>query len=140
MSAEENKANQLRVWEEAFGKGNLEVIDELFAPSYYFKSPLGIEAKGAEGFKQNLAMMRSAFPDMNISIDDILAADDKVVTRFTMNATFTGEMMGIPPTGKSASVTGIVITRWENGQEVEAWESMDTLAFYQQLGISPPGE
>lgn len=138
MSDEENKAGQRRVWEEAFGKGNLEVIDELFAPSYSFKSPLGIDIKGAEGFKQNLAMMRSAFPDMNISIDDMLAVDEKVVTRFTMKGTFTGEMMGIPPTGKDISVSGIVITRWENGKEVEAWESIDTLAFYQQLGITPP--
>ena len=138
MSVEENKAGQRRVWEEAFGKGNLEVIDELFAPSYSFKSPLGIDIKGAEGFKQNLAMMRSAFPDMNISIDDMLAVDEKVVTRFTMKGTFTGEMMGIPPTGKDISVSGIVITRWENGKEVEAWESIDTLAFYQQLGITPP--
>jgi steroid delta-isomerase-like uncharacterized protein len=138
MSDEENKAGQRRVWEEAFGKGNLEVIDELFAPSYSFKSPLGIDIKGAEGFKQNLAMMRSAFPDMNISIDDMLAVDEKVVTRFTMKGTFTGEMMGIPPTGKDISVSGIVITRWENGKEVEAWESIDTLSFYQQLGITPP--
>ena len=138
MSDEENKAGQRRVWEEAFGKGNLEVIDELFAPSYSFKSPLGIDIKGAEGFKQNLAMMRSAFPDMNISIDDMLAVDEKVVTRFTMKGTFTGEMMGILPTGKDISVSGIVITRWENGKEVEAWESIDTLAFYQQLGITPP--
>jgi predicted ester cyclase len=84
-------------------------------------------------------MMRSAFPDMNISIDDMFATDDKVVTRFAMTGTFTGEMMGIPPTGKSISVSGIVVTRWEGGKEVEAWESMDTLAFYQQLGISPPG-
>ena len=138
MSDEENKAGQRRVWEEAFGKGNLEVIDELFAPSYSFKSPLGIDIKGAEGFKQNLAMMRSAFPDMNISIDDMLAVDEKVVTRFTMKGTFTGEMMGIPPTGKDISVSGIVITRWENGKEVEAWESIDTLGWYQQLGITPP--
>ena len=138
MSDEENKAGQRRVWEEAFGKGNLEVIDELFAPSYSFKSPLGIDIKGAEGFKQNLAMMRSAFPDMNISIDDMLAVDEKVVTRFTMKGTFTGEMMGIPPTGKDISVSGIVITRWENGKEVQAWESIDTLGWYQQLGITPP--
>lgn len=139
MGAEENKANQRRVWDEAFGKGNLEVIDELFDPSYYFKSPLGVDVKGAEGFKQNLAMMRSAFPDMNISIDDMFAADDKVVTRFAITGTFTGEMLGIPPTGNSISVSGIVVTRWEGGKEVEAWESLDTLAFYQQLGITPPG-
>ena len=61
-----------------------------------------------------------------------------MTTRFTMTGTFKGEMMGIPPTGKKVTVTGIVITRWVGGKEVQAWESLDTLAFYQQLGIPIP--
>ena len=138
MGTEKNKANQLRVYEEVFGKANLDVIDELFAPSYTWKSPFGMEVKGAEGFKQNFVMMRSAIPDLNFAIEDMLAVDDKVITRFTITGTFTGELMGIPPTGKSMSVTGIIITRWEDGKEVEAWENIDTLAFFQQLGITPP--
>ena len=139
MSAEENKANQLRVYEEALIKKNLEVIDELFAPSYSFKSPLAGDINGAAGFKEALAAMFSAFPDTKYTIDDIFAEGDKVATRFTMSGTFTGEIMGITPTGKSASVSGILITRWEDGKEVEAWESIDTLGWYQQLGITPPG-
>ena len=138
MSAEENMVNQRRVFEEGFNQKNLEVIDEFFAPSYSFKSPLGMDIKGAEGFKEILAIMQVAIPDLHVKIDDMLAADDKVATRFTMTGTFTGEMMGISPTGKSMSVSGIVITRWEDGKEVEAWESIDTLAYYQQLGITPP--
>ena len=138
MSAEENLANQRRVFEEVFEKGNLDAIDELFAPSYYVKSPLGEEIKGAEGFKEVLTAMQPALPDGKYTIDDMFAADDKVVTRFTLSGTFTGEMMGIAPTGKSMSVSGILITRWEDGKEVEAWESIDTLAYYQQLGIPIP--
>ena len=138
MSTADNKARQRRVWEEVFNKGNLEIIPEFFAPKYSFSSPLGVEAKGAEGFKQMVAMMRSALPDLNVKIDDIFAEGDRVVTRFTFTGTFKGEMMGIAPTGKKATVSGIVITRWAGGKEVEAWESLDTLAWYQQLGISPP--
>lgn len=138
MSVEENKVKQRRVWEEVVNKGNLAVIPELFAPNYFFRSPLGIEVKGPEDFKQTVAMMRTAFPDIHVTIDDILAEGDKVATRFTMTGTFKGEFTGIAPTGKKFTATGIIITRWVGGKEVEAWESLDTLAFFQQLGISPP--
>jgi len=138
VSIEENMVNQRRVFEEGFNQKNLTVIDEFFAPNYSFKSPLGMDIKGAEGFKEILAMMQVAIPNLNVTINDMLADDDKVITRFTMTGTFTGEMMGISPTGKSMSVSGIVITRWEDGKEVEAWESFDTLAYYQQLGIPIP--
>jgi steroid delta-isomerase-like uncharacterized protein len=138
MSTEENKAGQRRVWEEVFNKGNLAIIPELFAPNYFLRSPLGMDIKGPEGFKQSVAMMRTAFPDLHCTIDDMFAVEDKVATRFTITGTFKSEMMGIAPTGKKLTLTGIVITRWTGGKEVEAWESFDTLAFYQQLGISPP--
>jgi steroid delta-isomerase-like uncharacterized protein len=139
MSTEQNKANQLRVWEEAFNRGEMAVIDEFFAPDYVFRSPLGMEAKGPESFKQMVAGMRSALPDLHVTVDDILADGDKVVTRFAFTGTFNGELMGIAPTGKKLNVTGMLISRWRNGREVQAWESLDTLAFYQQLGIRPPG-
>jgi predicted ester cyclase len=140
MSVEENKAGQRRVWEEVFNKGNLEIVPEFFAPSYSFRSPLGIEAKGPESFKQMVVMMRTALPDLHVTIDDIFGEGDKVATRFTITGTFKGEMMGIPPTGKKGTFSGILITRWVDGKEVEAWESLDTLAYYQQLGIPIPSQ
>jgi len=140
MSTEENKVGQRRVWEEVFNSGNLEIIPEFFTPNYSFHSPLGIEAKGPEGFEQMVTMMRTALPDMHVTIDDMFAEGDRVATRFTFTGTFTGELMGIPPTGKKGAVSGIVITRWESGKEVEAWESLDTLAYYQQLGIPIPSQ
>ena len=141
MSIEEkNKARQRRVIEEVINQGNLEIIPELFAPSYSYRTPLGGEAKGPEGFKQVMAMFRTAFPDIQLVIDDMFAAEDKVVIRFTYMGTFKGDLMGIAPTGKKCSVSGILITQWLDGKEVEAWESMDTLAFYQQLGIPIPSQ
>jgi steroid delta-isomerase-like uncharacterized protein len=140
VSTEENKAKQRRVWEEVFNKGNLEIIPEFFAPSYSFRSPLGLEAKGPDGFRQMVAMMRTALPDMHVTVDDLFGEGDKVACRATITGTFKGELMGIPPTGKKATIPVILITQWKDGKEVEAWESLDTLAFYQQLGITPPGE
>ncbi len=140
MSVEENKANQRRVWEEVFNKGNLEIIPEFFAPGYTFHSPLGLKAEGPEGFKQMVAMVRKALPDLNVTIDDLFGEGDSVATHITMTGTFKGEMMGIPPTGNKMKNSVILITRWKDGKEVEAWEALDTLAFYQQLGIPiPPG-
>ena len=134
---EENKAKQCRVWEEVFNKGNLEIIPELLAPNYVSHES---GAKGPEGFKQALTMVRTAFPDFHCTIDDMLAEGYKVVTRYTMTGTHKGEYMGIAPTGKKVTSTGIVITRWAGGKEVEAWGVSDMLAMYQQLGVSPPGQ
>ena len=140
MSAEENKANQRRVFEEVLNKGNIEIIPELFSPDYFMRSPLGMEVKGPEGFKQLTTMFHTALPDFHCTIDDMFAEGDKVATRFTITGTFKGEMMGITPTGKKATIAVIVITRWEGGKEVEAWESLDLLGFYQQLGIPIPNQ
>jgi predicted ester cyclase len=137
MGTAENKANQRRVFEEVIVKGNLSLVDELIAPSYIIHNPLA-EAKGPEGFKQSVTMLRTAFPDIHYTLHDTFAEGDKVATRATMTGTFKGEMMGIPPTGKKVTITAILITRWAGGKEVEAWEAFDMLTFYQQLGISPP--
>src|SRR3989304_3370809 len=139
MSVEKNKATLRRVAEEVFNKGNLSVIPELIAPDYVFRSPLGIEIKGPEGFKQNVTMYRTAFPDIHATINDVVAEGDKVAVRYTMTGTFKGEMMGIAPTGKRLETTGAVFVRFAGGKEVEASSYTDMFAWYQQLGIKPPG-
>jgi predicted ester cyclase len=82
--------------------------------------------------------MRTAFPDIHVTIDDILADGDKTVTRFTGTGTFKGEFKGFAPTGKKLILKGILITQWAGGKEVEAWAAYDMLTFYQQLGIPIP--
>lgn len=138
MSVEDNKTQQRRIYEEVINKGNLAIIPELIAPEYVFHNPLGLEAKGPEGFKQMVTMMRTAFPDIHCTIDDMVGEGDKTATRATLTCTFKGEMMGIPPTGRKVSISGFLFAKWKNSKEVEAWESLDTLSFYQQLGITPP--
>jgi len=137
MSTEKNKAGQRRVWEEVFNKGNLAIVPELIADDWIEHSPLG-DIQGPEGFKQGTARMLTAFPDIHVTIDDIFADGDKVVTRFTATGTFKGEFGGITPTGKKLTFRGILITQWADGKEVEAWGAYDMLSFYQQLGIPIP--
>lgn len=140
MSVEQNKTQQRRVYEDVINKGDYDLIPEIISPDYVFHNPLGIEAKGPEGFKQMVTMMRHAFPDIHCTVDEMVGEGDNTATRATLTCTFQGDMMGIPPTGKHAEVSGFLITHWKDGKEVEAWESLDTMSFYQQLGITPPGK
>ena len=138
MSTEENKAKQLRVWEEIVNKGNMAVADELFATDYLYHGPVGMEFKGPEGLKQLITMFHNALSDFNVTVEDMFAEGDKVVSRITGRGKHTGELMGIAPTGKQTAVPGIIITRWVDGKEVETWEMLDMLGLMQQLGVVPP--
>ena len=86
-------------------------------------------------------MYRSAFPDLRLTIDDLIAEGDKVVARWTAQGTNTGELMDMPPTGKESKVTGISILRISRGKVVEQRANWDTMGMLQQLGVVPaPGE
>jgi steroid delta-isomerase-like uncharacterized protein len=137
IMSEQNKALSRRIAEECFNKGNLAVADEVIAADFVDHSaPPGL-APGVEGFKQLVAMYRNAFPDIRTTIDDVIAEGDKVVIRWTGRGTHKGELMGIAPTGKTVTVTGIGIDRIANGKIVEHWESFDQLGMMQQLGVIP---
>ena len=140
MSVEENKAAVRRVWEEVMNKGDLAVADKLMATNYIFHAPGGVEANGPDGFKQFVTIYRTAFPDIHCTIDDMFGEGEKVVSRFTLRGTHNGDLMGIAPTGKTTAIAGIVISRFAGGKEVEAWGSYDSLAMYQQLGVTPPNQ
>jgi len=138
MSTEENKAKQRRVWEDAFNKGDLSVANETIATNYVYHGPMGMEYKGPEGFKQVVTMFRTAFPDLHITVEDMVAEGDKVVSYYTMTGTHKGELMGIAPTDKKVKFSGIVIVRWVGSKEVEARGVGDMLSMMQQLGVVPP--
>jgi predicted ester cyclase len=141
MSTEQNKALFRRLMEEVFDRGNISLIDELFAPDFveHEELPPGIAA-GSEGVKQMSTMFRSAFPDFKATIDDMIAEGDKVVVRGTWSGTHKGEFMGIAPTGKRVSFGVIDIVRIAGGKFVEHWGQMDNMGMMQQLGVIPaPG-
>ena len=140
MSAE-NKAILRRVTDEVFTQGNLDVVDELFAPSYVLHDPgvPGGELRGIESFKQQwVSMFRTAFPDLQLSVEDQVAEGDKVVTRYTGRGTHQGELMGIPPTGNEVVVSGTIMSRVSGGRIEEEWNNFDALGMMQQLGVIPP--
>jgi steroid delta-isomerase-like uncharacterized protein len=118
--SEENKALPRRLLEEVWNKGNLNIIDELAAPDFVDHEPASPEeAHGPEGVRQFVEMYRSAFPDVQLTVDDQVAEGDMVVTRWTARDTHQGELMGIPPSGNRVEVTGISIDRFEGGKMVE---------------------
>ncbi len=138
MTAEENKVIARRYSEEIWGKGNMDAIDELVAPDYVDHIPFPETAPNREGLKQSVGMFRSAFPDLSVTVEEIVAEGDKVVSRWTTKGTHKGELMGIPPTGKHASMNGITVNRIANGKIVEEWTLADMASLMQQLGVTPP--
>jgi predicted ester cyclase len=85
-------------------------------------------------------MYRTAFPDLQIPIEDVIAEGDRVVTRWTTRGTHQGELMGAAPTGNQLTVTGILIDRVSGGKIEEEWVDYDTLHLMQQIGAVPqPG-
>ncbi len=136
---EANKQLSRRVAEEAFSRGNMEVIDELIAEDFVNHdptSPPGLPP-GREGVKELVRFYRGAFPDTQLIIDDQIAEGDKVVTRYTARGTHQGDFAGIPPTGRQVTGTGITIDRIEGGKIVETWTHWDNLGLLQQLGVVP---
>ena len=137
MSTEENKAKERRMVEEALNKGNLAVVDELLEPGFVYHGPGGTEIKGPEGYKKFLDMLRTAYPDIHVIIENIIAEGDMVATRTTCTFTFTGEVGDMKPTGKRVSMTGSILDRFEGDRLAETWEVYDRLDLYQQLGLIP---
>jgi predicted ester cyclase len=139
MSTEANKALVYRLFEEGLNKNNSRVIDELVGPNYVnhnFPAP----APGAEGFKQVIGMFQTAFPDMQVTVEDAVAEGDKVATRGYFTGRHHGAFMGIPATDMPIKVAYSDVWRIENGKLVENWVQMDLLGMMQQLGVIPtPG-
>ncbi len=137
--SKQNKTIARKVFEEVQSQGNLALVDELVAGDYVGHTPLK-EIHGPEGTKQFFSMLREAFPDMQVTVEDQIAEGDKVVTRWTCRGTHKGEFQGMPPTGKQMTMTGITIFRIADGKLVEGWTNPDLLGLMQQLGVVPvPG-
>ncbi len=140
MSAEDNKTLIRDIIEEVWNKGNVEAVDRYFAPDYVDQDPLPGQAPGPEGYKQSVAAIRDAFPDLNLTLEHILSEGDQVAFHYTMRGTHQGPFMGIPPTGNPFSVSGMIFARVAEGKAAERWANLDTMGLMQQLGAIPsPG-
>jgi steroid delta-isomerase-like uncharacterized protein len=140
MADDVNEVLAHRFHMDIFQQGNLAVADEIVAPDFVLHSP-GLPPqmqRGAEGVKQFAAAIRNAFPDdLRITHEDTIRAGDKVVIRWRSTGTHNGVFMGIPPTGKPTTVTGIDIFRVAGGKLVELWQNWDQLGMLQQIGVVP---
>jgi len=124
-----------RIFEEVWNKKDLTVIDEIVAPDYLHHDPQNPNVTGGvEGYKQFVRQYQSAFPDLVMTIDEEIEAGDTVITRWTARGIHNGDLLGLPRTGRSISVTGISVARTNHGKITESWNVWDTLGMLHQLG------
>jgi len=119
------KAFPVRYMEEVFNQRKFEVLDELFTPSILGR------------IKQSTLPFLAAFPDWHGTVDDIMVDGDKVINRWSGHGTNTASLMGMPPTGKAVTMTGITIFRISGNKIVEEWTEANQLGLMQQLGVIP---
>jgi steroid delta-isomerase-like uncharacterized protein len=140
--SEANKGLARRSWE-IVTKGDLDTLDDalqkVYADDIVMHEP-DEDVRGIEGMKQFVSMIRSAFPDLRVTLEDDIAEGNKVVSRWRAQGTHQGELMGIAPTGNQVAITGITIHRIEEGKIVEEWENWDALGMMQQIGAVPSPE
>ena len=131
---EQNKEVIARYWKGKWNERRPEILDELQTPDVQYHSS-SMQLNGVEEYKQAYGMFLSAFHDTEITIEDMIAEGDKVMTRVTMRGVHKGEFDGIPPTGNPISISGFTLYRLVDGKIAEEWESLDELGMMTQLGM-----
>jgi len=144
MSLDGNKALSRRLYEEVFGHGNLAAADEILAEGCVSHGPGSPPAVGADGIKRQAALLRTAMPDLRVTLNDQLAENDRVASRWTGGGTHTGQLVmptgAVAASGRSISFDEIRIDRFADGRIVESWFIPDRMSLWQQLGLLPaPG-
>ena len=119
---------------EAVNTGNVALLDRLVAPDYIEHSE-GFQ--GVEPFRQQIITFRAAFPDLHVTIEDLITDGDRFASRTTVTGTHAGDLMGMPATGRHISVEAVDIGRIENGQAKERWGGLNMYSLLTQLGVIP---
>jgi steroid delta-isomerase-like uncharacterized protein len=132
-----NKAVIQAFIEEVLNQQRLERADDLVKENFVELDPLPGQQQGREGLRAILGVLWEAFPDMHWVVKEMVAEGDKVVTRFIWTGTHRGAFLGIPSTGRSVEVKGVVIDRLENRKMADSRILMDTMGLMQQLGVAP---
>ncbi len=133
MSKQSNTETQKKMGE-AINSGRLEALREIFAADVVDHDPAPDQAKGPEGFIQFFTQFRSAFPDLAIAVEHMVADEDNISLAYTVTGTHQGNFLGIPATGKKIKARGMQIARFESGKIVERWGSSDELGILKQIG------
>ncbi len=136
--SEGNKNVVRRLFEEVWNKGNLNVTDELFAYNYtHHDASTPDVGRGPESEKKRATLYRTAFPDLRLTIEEIIAEGETVMARWSCRGTHKGDLSGIAPTGKQFTISGVSIAHFAGGKMVEGYVNWDALGLMQQLGVVP---
>lgn len=135
MSAEENRAAYEQFCRRVLIEGDVAAMDDLVDPEVITHAPFPGQGPGRQGFKDAFTQFRSAFPNLRVSIRDIVAGEEKVIGYFTVSGVHSGGFLGLPATGKTVTYEEMVIVRFANGRIVEHWSVADTLSMMQSLGL-----
>jgi steroid delta-isomerase-like uncharacterized protein len=127
--------------EKIWTDGNLQAIDEIFANQFVVHDPSSPERlEGRDEYREYIKTYRRAFSDLEYAVETILAEDDHAALQYTARGKHDGEFLGLEPTGRNISVSGMELYRIEDGQIVEMWTSYDALGLFQQLDVLPATE
>lgn len=129
-----NKALVRRYVEEVLNRGNTALTDTVIAASFIGHDPTGPDIRGPEGVREREAIYRAAFPDLQYTVEEIVAENDAVVWRWTAHGTHLGAIRGVAPSRKQVTTTGTVTCHIANGKFQEAWVNWDALGLLQQIG------
>jgi predicted ester cyclase len=133
-SVPENKAVYRRFIQEVFNEGSLDKLDEFLAPGYAIKDAPPGTPPGAKGVRSVVTMFRGAFPDLAITLDEVVGESDTVVARSTLRGTQRGAIFGIEPSGKTVAMTTLTLVHIVDGRLLESWVKNDMAALMRQLG------
>ena len=120
---------------EFINEGDESVLEELVHDDYIYRSP-DEEVYGREGLAAMFRGFRAAFPDMQLTVHEVISTDDSTVLDFTLSGTHQGEFMGIPATERPFGIRGVVITRYRDGRIAQEWEILDNMTLLRQLGVA----
>jgi predicted ester cyclase len=137
MSKETNKALARRWFEEVWNQRREATIDELLAPDtiiHGLAPPGQPPTPGPESFRAFWRQFSGAFPDLQFTVEDVIAECDLTCIRISFHGTHKGDHLGVNATGNPISGTGIVLTRWRDGRIIEAWNEFDALGIMLKIG------
>jgi len=137
VSVERNRSLIRRFYDELWNQWNLDAANEILAPDVRFRGSLGTTLVGVDAFKGYVEQVRAAFPDFQNRVDDLIADDDKIVTRMTWSGTHSGKLFGIPATGRRVTYVGAGIFHLLDAKIQEAWIVGDTQELWRTLGVIP---
>lgn len=135
---ERNKEATRRTWEEIFPACDVEALAEVVDPDVVARGRRPDEPAGFEGVKRTMLWLASVFSDQQWEIHDLVAEGDLVVSRVTHRGRHTGDLMGIPPTGREVAYQYVHFLRFRDGKAIEQWSVRDDMTLMRQLGVMPP--